>query len=101
MKQNWFSASLGDAQTAVMACREIENAFAPLFMAAGRSPELAVFTRSESEGRLHCEVTVYFSPAAQALAEQFGAWPCSRPASAGLDMLAGAMASWALLFDDL
>ena len=41
--------------------------------------EMAVFTRPESEGRLHCEVVAYFSPAAGEVAKAFDAIPCGRP----------------------
>lgn len=49
----------------------------------------AVFVRHESEGRLHCEVHVYFSPAASALAKAFDASPCAKPSPLGLGLLAG------------
>ena len=59
---------------------------------------MAIFIRHESEGRLHCKVNAYFSPAAGAVAEAVGARPCSKPAPDGLGLLAGAKESWALLF---
>ena len=61
----WYFMSLGDGMTAGMPSDEIEELFHPLFSAAGRPPAMAVFTRPESEGRLHCEVIAYFSPAAR------------------------------------
>ncbi|MDQ2693115.1 MAG: hypothetical protein M3Y68_13840 [Chloroflexota bacterium] len=63
-------------------------------------PEIAVFTRLESEGRLHCELVVYFSPAAAELARKFGASPCERPAPAGLALLAGDVRAWSALFPE-
>jgi hypothetical protein len=62
---------------------------------------MAVFTRPESEGRLHCEVIVYFSPAAQQVAMAFGAEPCEKPARDGLGLLAGDSGCWSVLFPEL
>ena len=73
---NWYLVSLGDGIIATTPSAEIEDAFLQLFTAAGRPPEMAVFTRPESEGRLHCEVIAYFSPAAVAVAKVFAAEPC-------------------------
>jgi hypothetical protein len=61
---------------------------------------MAVFTRLESEGRLHCEVIAYFSPAAGQLAQAFDAQACARPARAGLGLLAGDDAAWSVLFPE-
>lgn len=47
----------------------------------------AVYMRHESEGRLHCEVIVYFPPETAALARHFGATPCSEPGPASLGIL--------------
>jgi hypothetical protein len=95
---NWYSLSLGDGMTA--ATGEIENAFSPLYAAAGKPPEMAVFTRPESEGRLHCEVIAYFSPAAAAVATAFDAEPCPKPVRTGLGLLAGDERSWSVLFPE-
>lgn len=95
---HWYSVSLGDGITAATPSAEIEERFRKLFTAAGHPPEMAVFTRPESEGRLHCEVIAYFSPAAFELAEAFNARPCVKPARLGLGLLAGDQASWSVLF---
>lgn len=79
---------------------EIEEMFQQYFAAAGNPPDMAVFTRSETEGRLHCEVMAYFSPAAGAVAKEFDAHPCGKPAWAGLSLLAGDERSWSLLFSE-
>ena len=50
---------------------------------------MAVFTRPDVEGRLHCEVMAYFSPAASDVAKAFDAEPCEKPARMGLGLLAG------------
>ena len=95
---NWYSLSLGDAMMASLPSSEIEAAFLPLFKSAGQPPDMAVFTRAESEGRLHCEVIAYFSPASREVAESFDAEPCEKPAKTGLGLLAGDDQSWSLLF---
>ena len=86
--------------TADIPSTEIEAAFGPLFSAAGKRPDMAVFTRPESEGRLHCEVIAYFSPAAKKVAEAFEAEPCNKPERTGLKLLAGDERAWSVLFSD-
>ena len=83
-----------------MPTAEIEEAFVDAFAAAGSPLEMAVFTRLESEGRLHCEVMAYFSPAAQEVAEAFDAEPSGKPARAGLGLLAGMEECWSVLFPE-
>lgn len=97
---NWYSLSLGDGMIAALPTSEIESAFAESFSAAGSPPDMAVFTRSESEGRLHCEVIAYFSPAARDVAQAFDAEPCAKPARVGLGLLAGDERAWLLLFPE-
>jgi hypothetical protein len=80
---------------------QIEEAFLRLFTIAGSPPEMAVFTRLESESRLHCEVMAYFSPAAREVAIAFDAEPCEKPARAGLGLLAGDEGAWPLLFPEI
>ena len=96
--ETWYSLSLGDGMTSGMLATEIGDSFAQLFAAAGSPQAMAVFTRPESEGRLHCEVIAYFSPAARDLAKAFDAEPCEPPNRAGLSLLAGEDASWSVLF---
>jgi hypothetical protein len=95
---SWYSLSLGDGITSAIPAAEIEEAFTERFAVAGKPAEMAVFTRAESEGRLHCEVIAYFSPAAQDVAEAFDAEPCEKPAPQGLGLLAGDSSCWSLLF---
>lgn len=97
---NWYWLSLGDGMMAATPASEIEKAFLQLFTAGGKPPEMAVFSRPESEDRLHCEVIAYFSPAAAEVAKVFGAEPCPKPARAGLGLLAGDERSWAVLFPE-
>jgi hypothetical protein len=99
-RTTWRSKSLGDAQTAFMDCRDIAEVFEAVFETAGRPEDMAVFVRNDSEGRLHCEVTVFFSPAAQALAKRYQAATCEKPPAGGLDLLAGDPACWPRLFPE-
>jgi hypothetical protein len=100
MSETWYSSEIGDGIMAAGPAAEIETAFYRLFNSAGRPASMAVFSRLESEGRLHCEMVVYFSPAAAEIARQFEAEPCEKPARAGLGLLAGDKAAWGLLFPE-
>jgi hypothetical protein len=97
---HWYSVSLGDGMMAPLPSAEIEKRFNDSFLAAGRPAEMAVFTRLESEGRLHCEVIAYFSPAAADVATAFDALPCPKPARSGLGLLAGEAGVWTVLFGE-
>ena len=97
---SWYSISLGDGIMAASPSAEIEEMFVRTFNAAGSPPEMAVFTRSESEGRLHCEVIAYFSPASQNVAKAFDAQPCAKPMRSGLGLLAGDERCWSALFPE-
>ncbi|QNM95156.1 hypothetical protein [Chitinimonas koreensis] len=94
----WYCKSLGDGMSAHLPMHDIAELFRPMHAAAGHPPAMAVFTRHESDGHLHCEVTVFFSPAAAELARALGAIACPEPAPERLDLLAGSPASFALLF---
>jgi hypothetical protein len=96
----WYSVSLGDGMTSGGLAAEIEEAVVELFNQTSRPPGMAVFTRPESEGRLHCEVIAYFSPAAEEVAKRFDAEPCEKPVRAGLGLLAGNETSWSVLFPE-
>jgi len=52
------------------------------------------------DGRLQCEVVAYFSPAAGAMARQLDAQACEKPCCWELDLLAGELGSWAVLFPE-
>ena len=97
---HWYSINLGDEIMAALPSAEIEAFFQRIFAETGRPPEMAVFTRSESEGRLHCEVIAYFSPAAAEVATAFDAQPCPKPVRAGLGLLAGDEGAWSVLFPE-
>jgi len=94
----WYTKELGDGITASIPSDEIKEAFSRAFQADGMPPEMAVFTRLESEGRLHCEMIAYFSPAALDVAKAFEARPCEKPSRTGLDLLAGDPRAWSVLF---
>ena len=96
----WFSKQLGDGILAYESKDQIQAMFPPLFAAAARPVDMAVFTRHELEGRLQCEVVAYFSPAAEVIARQMDAQACEKPASAELDLLVGEPACWAALFPE-
>jgi len=62
-----------------MLTTQIKETFLPLFGEAGKPVDMAVFTRSESEGRLHCE----------------------KPFRDGLGLLADDLNSWAAFFPEI
>ena len=97
---SWYSINLGDAIIATAPTAEIEESFLESFKSAGKPSNMAVFTRAESEGKLHCEVIAYFSPAAQSVAKAFDAKPCEKPSRAGLGLLSGNSSCWSLLFPE-
>ncbi|MFZ2388322.1 MAG: hypothetical protein WAW69_11030 [Polaromonas sp.] len=100
MSASWFSKPLGDGVWAYSLTDQIKDSFRPLFVLAGRPVDMAVFTRHESEGRLHCEVVAYFSPAAATVAHVLHARPCEKPSRSELDLLAGEPDCWAALFQN-
>ena len=97
---HWYKLSLGDGIMAGIPSAEIEEFFAQLFVKEGKPPIMAIFTRPESEGHLHCEVIAYFSPAAIEVAQAFDAEPCAKPIRAGLGLLAGDDEAWSVLFSE-
>lgn len=98
----WHVKELGDAAYGVDQLLEesLQPLFREIYARAGSPPDMAVFTRLESEGRLHCELVVYFSPAVAEVARTFGAGPCLRPAPAGLKLFAGDERAWSALFPE-
>ena len=98
--EKWYSIGLGDGMLAVEPSQEIQELFSEAYSAKGMPPEIAVFTRYESEGRLHCEVVAYFSPAAAEIAKALDAEPCEKPVRAGLGLLVGDERAWSGLFGE-
>lgn len=86
---NWFVLTLGDAMFAGAALDDLLAQLNNLSDAKHWGEHSAVLTRHESEGRLHCELMVYFSPALQSLAQAVGARPCVQPSPEGLSVLLG------------
>jgi hypothetical protein len=99
MGTGWYSKDLGDALMAHVERAQIEAAAQSARKAMPPGGEFALFIRHNSEGRLHCAVTVYFSPGAGPLAQQCGAVRCPRPSRGGLELLCGEPGSWNLLAD--
>ena len=100
--ETWYSRNLGDAIYGGDQYLEevVQPSFQQAFAREGDPPAMAVFTRLESEGRLHCELVVYFSPAAHDLADLCDGEPCEKPARAGLKLFAGDERAWSTLFPD-
>lgn len=96
----WFASNLGDAMLAGDAIEHIKTLFQSACARFGGSDEMAIFIRHESEGRLHCEARVYFSPAAACVAEAVDARVCQRPNPSSLGLLAGSENAWSVLFSE-
>lgn len=84
---SWSCRTLGDGLLVTVPLNEIQHAFAQLYPQAV-PPDAAVFLRHRLDG-LQCEVTVFFSPAVDPLARQFGAHRCYRPAAGDVELLIG------------
>jgi len=85
----WHYLNLGDATLAGAALGQIEASFASEYGDGGGPDRVGLYVRHESEGRLHCEVVVYFPPPAFRLARQLGAIACDRPSGHDLGLLVG------------
>lgn len=87
-----FDEPLQDKQIA----QQIQAAYTPLFAAAGRPADMAVFCRYDAMTR---KTTYYFSPGASALARKFGATACDKPKKEGhLSLLVGTAAVWEIFY---
>lgn len=96
----WFIKNLGDAMLSGESLEHIKALFVSKYKQTDDSKAWAIFVRHESEGRLHCEVKVYFPPATVVVAQAVGARACMKPSSAGLGLLAGSEESRSLFFPD-
>jgi hypothetical protein len=94
----WFTKNLGDAMLAGESLEHIKALFLSAYEQAGNADEMALYFRHESEGRLHCEVKIYFPPASASVAQAVDAIPCSKPSPESLGLLAGSEAAWPVLF---
>lgn len=84
--EDWFVLNVGDA---VLAGDELDRVQTLFERAGALARESAVLMRHESEGRLHCELKLYFPPELAPLAHEVGASRCAAPAPTGLGVLAG------------
>lgn len=100
MDKKWFYRNLGDAMLAEEVRDELEKAFKIARTKANNSDEMALFIRHESNGHLHCEIIVYFSPASALIARELGARPCLRPSVTDLHLSVGSDMCWSLLFPE-
>ena len=96
----WFTKNLGDAMFAEDALELIKATFLAEYAKENQPAEMAIFIRHESEGRLHCEVRLYFSPASVAVATAVDAITCARPSPDDLGLLVGSEDAWSRLFPD-
>ncbi len=95
--QTWHCKKLGDGALASAPSFRIQQLFKPMFLASGRPPDMAVFSRHDRETN---EVTAYFSPSASKLAGLFAARPCEKPSGEGFGLLVGSPGCWSVLFPD-
>ncbi|WP_293266314.1 hypothetical protein [Neptunomonas sp.] len=85
----WRVKNLGDAMLVDEELDHIKALFLAAYKKAGFPDDMAIYIRHEAEGRLHCEVKVYFTPAVSDLAEAVSARCCPSPAPEGLGLLVG------------
>ena len=97
----WFTKNLGDPMLADAALEQIKALFDAEVEKSGNPVDMAVLFRHESEGRLQCELTVYFSPAAATVAGSVDAVSCQRPSPGDLGLLAGSADCWSALFPEI
>lgn len=76
---DWHVLNLGDALLAEPELAELRERFEQTRHRHAIPDDTTLHIRHVSDGRLHCEVRIYFPPAAAALAEEFGAEPCEPP----------------------
>ena len=95
---DWYCRNLGDALMAHADLGRIEQRFRADHMSAGCPSNMALFIRHVSEGQLHCDVILYFTPAAAGLAAWAEAEACPPPDTAGLGLFVGPEEAWSALF---
>jgi hypothetical protein len=98
--KNWLMKNLGDAMLAFDQQEHIKELLLSARKLAGNPDEMAAFICHESEGRLHCEVKIYFSPMSIAVARAVNAQTCVKPLPENLSLLAGSRKSWNILFPE-
>ena len=98
--KNWFTKNLSDAMFAFEEQEQIKELTLSAYKSAENSSEMAVFFRHEAEGRVHCEVKIYFTPMLADVAREVNAELCEKPSPYGLSLLAGAKESLVIFFPD-
>ena len=96
----WFTSNLGDAMLAAESLDQIKALFLSEYKKSDSPKKMAIFVRHESEGRLHCEVKVYFSPATAIVAKAVNAISCNKPVANDLGLLVGSKESWSVFFPE-
>lgn len=86
---SWCVLNLGDPLLADEQLAQVLEAARIACLEGEAGEDLAVFQRHESEGRLHCELKLYFSPGLHALAQSLGARACRVPNTYDLARVAG------------
>ena len=84
--KSWSSLDIGGGAEANKFTGEIEEAFLPVYEAAGKPKGMAVYSRCEL---MSGAVTLFFTPGAGIFGGVFGATPCETPPPKGLVFLAG------------
>ena len=97
---DWYSKNLGDPLLADKALDHIKQLFLLALDKSVKNNDMAIFIRHESEGRLHCEVIAYFSPATATVASTVNAVPCNKPSPKDLGLLTGSKQAWSILFPE-
>lgn len=97
----WFVKSMGDGLVADAPLSAVEASFLTHYgEPQDCPPQCALWKRHDTDGRLHCEVLLFFSPGAEELALSVGAHRCHKPKRAELSLVAGPEAAWELFFSE-
>lgn len=97
--EHWYVLNVGDAMLAGNELARIKEVFQASHARAPDPDPMAIFIRHESEGQLHCSVTLYFSPATAKVAQTVNARPSQPPSPQDLGLFAGRDEAWSVLFD--
>lgn len=85
-KHKWHKLNLGDAMLADLELDRIVNLWKEEYPTS-EMKDHPLYVRHESEGRLHCELCLYFHPSSYSLASKLDASTCSEPNDTGLSLL--------------
>lgn len=95
--KRWYCRNLGDALLADPLMQELCDAFEAWQAESPQTAASGLFMRHESAGQLHCDVKLYFSPAAAEIAHTLHATPSRKPGKEGMSLLVGGMDAWSAL----